>query len=158
MDEGHKLSRPVWVDYTIRSDGLTSQRGAIDLTLLNAGYCFHILSLPTLHCDDATQLPQLCHLSGNTAMSINTQRDGSTGERTYVAYTGSASSLHILSCVGNTYSYLTIVLHFSLTGNESKQRLVETDNNLLSCVVQRSQEVYDGGLLSSPDVVPVSGL
>ena len=54
--------------------------------------------------------------------------------------------------------YITIVLHFSLTGNESKQRLAETDNNLLSCVVQRSQEVYDGGLLSSPDVVSVSGL
>lgn len=54
--------------------------------------------------------------------------------------------------------YLSIVLHFSLAGNESKQRLAETDNNLLSCVVQRNQEVYDGGLLSSPDVVPVSGL
>ena len=32
----------------------------------------------------------------------------------------------------------TIVLHFSLAGNESEQHLAETDKNLLSCVVQRS--------------------
>jgi hypothetical protein len=27
LNEGHKLSRYVWVDYTIRQDGLTSQPG-----------------------------------------------------------------------------------------------------------------------------------
>jgi hypothetical protein len=40
MDEGHKLSRHVWVDYTIYKDGLTSQPGTLHVLVdTSRGLC-----------------------------------------------------------------------------------------------------------------------